>query len=102
MSEPTTEAGKRLLTEFWREDGDGVTADAILVIEAEARRSVLTTLRERVEGLLSLDELHADGPDALYDRKGREVAWPELISRAAVLAEIDRLMAEDKPEEGAS
>ncbi len=101
MNEPTTEMRS------WRaalldntSHGWGVPRVAIEAIEAEVRRAVLTTLRERVEELLSLDELHADGPEELYDREGRAVAWPMLVSRAAVLAEIDRLMAEaDKPEE---
>ena len=91
MPEPTTEAGKRLLTEFWREDGDGVTAVAIVAIEAEAVRAVLTTLRERVEEML---------PDH-HGRSGRYLCGV-CSTYGLVLAEIDRLMPEDKPEEGAS
>jgi hypothetical protein len=49
-------------------------------IEAEAVAAFAAELAAAVEGLLSLDELHMGD--------GRVAVWPELVSRAAVLALI--------------
>ncbi len=70
---------------------DPLVPGVVPVIEAEARRAVLTTLRERVEELVPLQ---------YPPMKGAAVrSW---LDRSAVLAEIDRLMSGDKPEEEAS
>lgn len=65
-------------------------------VAAEARRAVLTTLREQVEGqghrLVALP-----GICEHRWRNGQTVHVSCPV--AAVLAEIDRLMPEDKPEE---
>lgn len=84
VPEPTTEAGKRTAESLrkllpnmpltW----EGID-DRICAIEAEARHDVLTTLRERVVGL---------DPDDYADERTAANAFE------AVLAEIDRLMAE--------
>jgi hypothetical protein len=65
------------VTEFWMEK-------IIAEKQAEAARAALQSLRERVEGLHRLDkDSRAFGID-IFDG--------EWISRAAVLAEIDRAL----------
>ena len=102
MSEPTTEAGKRLLVTFrsMYEDAEWLAAAEfdIAAIEAEARAqgalhahlvnegdieqaraAVLRELREEVEGMGDNPPPHAKGREAMYQS-----------ALAAVLAAIDR------------
>ena len=59
---------------------------------AEARTAALTALRERVEGLPNTSGGHMDS--SWNDVIGATQSWHEChgLSRAAVLAEIDRML----------
>lgn len=87
MSEPTTEAGRKM----WREvrsclgyGTEHVNGPAILAIEREARAAVLRELREEVEGMRE----HED----LTPKTVRERAWNRAL--LAVLIAIDRRLKE--------
>lgn len=81
MSEPTTEAGRRLRRGLVLEGWVGpINADesidaAIAAIEAEARAQALADVRRRVEGLPTWDK--------------RTVPGGFHVNRAAVLAAIE-------------
>jgi hypothetical protein len=89
MTEPTTEAGKRLLAELdeVREDyyplDDYPDAANIAAIEAEARAAALRELREEVEGLDEAVYL-SKTPEGMIDWEWRG------ITKRQVLGLIDR------------
>jgi hypothetical protein len=92
MPEPITEAGRRhVFLTGGNPERRGIVGRAVCAIEAEARRAVLTTLREWVDEWGLTAPLLGSHTDAYGF--GREDAF------LAVLAEIDRLMAEGKPQE---
>jgi hypothetical protein len=84
MDEPTTEAGKRLLS--FLDDPENAQSPLepqwVDAIEAEARAAVLRELREEVAEMFSI-------------RSVQEVRFDDLmVSRTAVLAAIDRRLAD--------
>lgn|SRR5678815_1426341 len=87
MSEPRTEAGRRLLG-WMRLIASGESAPpfataqpAILAIEAEARASVLAEVREGVEGLPFANDINW----------AKDEPVRQFLDRAAVLALLDTL-----------
>ena len=85
MTEPRTEAGKRLNIAWPGSHIDRLDwQERIAAIEAEARAAVLIELREAVEGIRPPDRFVAT--DGTYEQG---------LSEAAVLRAIDRMLGEE-------
>jgi hypothetical protein len=100
MSEPTTEAGKRLVIMF-SDGNEGPLEDAIAAIEQEARAAVLREVRAEVAVERKRYVDAASGAEALKDYDGED-KWRDIIGGIDItVAAIDRRLEADalgKPE----
>lgn len=94
MSEPSTEAGRRLLGQLaldYNTTRTGYRQDDILAIEAAARHAALSDLREKVEGLERRHirpQMYSPATGGFF--KGDAGFW---LDRNLVLALIDKALA---------